>query len=261
MIPIATPEMLKPYLVAYRLRARHRTFLLRVQESKEILREFFDKGLNSRVMWSGGKDSTAMLHLAWTVNPNVYATSEKDDMDFPGEKEYVRHIADRYNIRLDVIEPSESIWDHVTRYDITEQIHSQGTAFSQRFFYNVLRDYQERNGVRGLIIGLRNQESNGRRINYHLRGAIYEKRDGMHVCLPMAHWETQDVYAYLISQEIPILDVYFKTRFTKGPESIRKSWMLPGVFAQDGQAAWLRYYYPQIYARLLHTNPEIGRFT
>lgn len=254
--------MIAPWRAGYRARSMTTTFRRRLARSIEIIKEFLDMDLCNRVMWSGGKDSTAMVHLAWAVDPSIYAASEKDDMDFPGERAYVEYVAARYGFRLDVIEPDGSLWTALEETDITEEIHARGTAFSDTFFYSLLERYHTEHAVEGIMLGLRKEESRGRKMNTIMRGCIYQKSDGCWVCCPLADWEGKDVMAYLISRDIPILDVYFKTRFAGKPENIRKSWILPGAAsARRGQVAWLRYYYPALYARLYTTNPELGRFT
>jgi len=260
-LPVATKEMMKGYRMGYLAHAQTASFNRRVEKSREIISDFLRRGLTTRVMWSGGKDSTAMLHLAYTLDEDIVATSEKDDMDFPGEKGYVKHVAEKYQVSLDILEPEGSLWEGLGDVDVTEDLHSRGTTFSDEHFYSLLEAYHERQGVEGIMLGLRKHESGGRYANRLSRGHTYQKEDGMWVCCPIVDWTAKDVFAYLISRDVPILEVYFKTKLSEGPESIRKSWVLPGRSSKWGQSAWLRYHYPEVYSRIAETNDEITRAT
>jgi 3'-phosphoadenosine 5'-phosphosulfate sulfotransferase (PAPS reductase)/FAD synthetase len=90
---------------------------------------------------------------------------------------------------------------------------------------------------------------------------IYYNKDWKQVvCQPLADWSAKDIFAYLFSNEVPILDVYFKTKFIGSPEKIRKSWILPSHQTSQGQAVWLKYYYPEIFRLLCMVNPKLRSF-
>jgi len=198
--------------------------------------------------------------LAWSIDPSVQIVSEKDDMDFPNEIVFMENLRERYNLNLDIITPSVSLWSEVKNFDITEDLHSKGTDFSDTYFYDLLKEYQAKNNIKGVMLGLRAEESNGRSWNAKKNGVIYYNRSWKHiVCQPLAWWSTADVFAYLFSNDIPILDVYFKNEYAE-PEQIRKSWILPSARANKGQAVWLKHYYPELFYRLAAIQPSIRCF-
>ncbi len=245
------------YRDMYLFHAQTNAFEKKVQQAKNVIQEFFDLGVKNTVNVSGGKDSTAMMHLAWSIDPSVQCVSEKDDMDFPNEIPFMEDLRSRYNLNLDIITPSVSLWSEVGNFDITEDLHSKGTSFSDTYFYNLLKEYQERNRIKGVMLGLRMKESKGRRWNYLKNGHIYWNKSWQHwVCQPLALWTGADVFAYLFSNDIPILDVYFKNEYAE-PEQIRKSWILPSARASKGQAVWLKHYYPELFYRLSAIQPTL----
>ena len=248
------------YKEMYLFHAQTQTFEKKVNLAKAVIQEFWGMGMKSTVNVSGGKDSTAMMHLAWTLDPTVLCVSEKDDMDFPEEIPFMLDLQERYHLNLDIITPSVSLWSQIENFDVTEDLHSKGTEFSDTYFYDLLKEYQAKNHIKGVMLGLRAQESKGRRYNFLKRGHIYWNETWQHwVCQPLATWTTTDVFAYLFSNEIPILDVYFKNKFAE-PEMIRKSWVLPSARASQGQAVWLKYYYPEIFYRLAKIQPSLRGF-
>ncbi len=89
------------------------------------------------IAYSGGKDSTALLHLASSMG--VYrAMSVKDDLDFPGELEYVTKMAKRCNVKLDIINPPESLQEWLKnnggRFYVDDNFHSRSYEFSNKFY-------------------------------------------------------------------------------------------------------------------------------
>lgn len=242
----------------YLMRAQNPQFKKRVEKSISIIKEFLGMGKKVYCSISGGKDSTAMAHLVWKLAPGMKFVSEKDDMDFPGEREYLESLAREYQWNMDILTPSVKLWDIVMGYDVTEDIHSKGTSFSDEYFYDLLREYQTKNKMEGVFLGLRAQESKGRLWNFKKRGEIYWNESWQTwICQPLALWSAVDVFAYLFSNNIPIMDVYFKTRFIGSPERIRKSWILPSAQSSQGQALWLKYYFPEIFDRLAILQPKL----
>lgn len=245
----------------YTTHASTSAYQRKVEKASVVIKEFLSHDIKSYGSISGGKDSTAMMHLINQIDPSISFVSEKDDMDFPNELDYMDSLRERYDLNLTIISPPVKLWDVVMDHNFMEDIHSKGTNFSDTYFYSLLRNYQEQHGFKGVFLGLRAGESKGRKFNYMTNGAIYFNKSWQQtVCQPLAEWTAQDVFAYLFSNEIPILDVYFKTKFVGTPEKIRKSWILPSAQANRGQALWLKYYYPEIFRRLAIINPQIRTY-
>lgn len=251
-------EYWKEYYLQY---SKLKSFSRRINKSIEIIKEFLGRFPNSYISWSGGKDSTAMLHLILQIMPNIKVMTEKDTMDFPEELEYVQSIKEKYNLNLDIISPDIDLWDVIQNYDILNDIHSRNTKFSQDYFYSLIKQYKEDNNYNGVFLGLRSEESKGRKINKSIRGFIYKRGGNEYVCQPIANWTGKDVFAYLFINNIPILSVYFKTKFVKSPEQIRKSWILPSHQSTKGQVSWLKYYYPNIFNKLSKINNKIRSYS
>lgn len=248
------------YEEMYRFHAQTDKFKRQVEKSITVVNQFLEMGKKSTLNVSGGKDSVAMAHMVTLIDPTIKVVSEKDDMDFPNELEFMQDLQKRYGWDMDIITPSVSLWSQLDKFDITEDLHSKGTDFSDTYFYNLLREYQHQNQIEGVFLGLRAEESKGRRYNFLKNGHIYWNKSWQHwVCQPLAHWKGADVFAYLFSNDIPILDVYFKNKFAE-PEQIRKSWILPSARASQGQAVWLKYYYPELFNRLSQKQAIIRGF-
>lgn len=204
--------------------------------------------------WSGGKDSTAMVLLASRLGV-VRVMSVKDDLDFPGEREYVEVLAEQWGVALDIVEPTVSLQALLSETFAGDDIHGRGAKLSKAGFYPLVERYAAERGYPGIYLGLRASESRGRAMNAHCRGAIYKKKSGEVVCQPLWDWSDMDVYGYLFANDIPLLPLYKCTKFAERPGRIRKSWWAPGAAARKGQTVWLKFYYPSLFQRLTELVP------
>ena len=237
------------------------SFERHVEAARRIIRKCMDETPNAAVSWSGGKDSTVMTHLVCVdCKADVAVFSEKDDLDYPGEEEYVRGLGDAWGLKLTVlhppISPREWIEQHRAQMNAGDEIHARAAGLSKACFYNVMKDANR--GYDAVMLGLRTEESAIRRNLRATRGRYYELADGSYRVLPIADWKGLDVYAYAISRGIALLPVYqcLGLMHRHDPSKIRKSWWLPGGTAQYGQVTWLRRYYPSLYRQLLEWFPD-----
>jgi 3'-phosphoadenosine 5'-phosphosulfate sulfotransferase (PAPS reductase)/FAD synthetase len=72
-----------------------------------------EKHENPALCWSGGKDSTVLLHLARQHKKDIPVIYNDTGVEFPENNEYVKEIADRWNINLYIAKPikGETFWE------------------------------------------------------------------------------------------------------------------------------------------------------
>lgn len=260
------------WMASARLHATTAAHRHRVDVAKARVREAFEKVPQWAVMVSGGKDSSALAHVVASVVPGVQLASEKDDMDYPGEREYVEGLARSLGCPLDLLVPEESPKAIIARVAAevgpTGNWHGRAAELSQRCFYDLVERYSA--GFDGVFLGLRQDESRGRRMNRVTRGHLYQKlpsahhRNGQWIATPLCDWTDLDVYGYLATHGIELLPVYRCVGFlhARRPGAIRKSWWIPeGNAARHGGVAWLRRYYPSLYRQLCAWMPDAARIT
>jgi 3'-phosphoadenosine 5'-phosphosulfate sulfotransferase (PAPS reductase)/FAD synthetase len=101
-------------------------------------------------------------------------------------------------------------------------------------------------GVGGVALGVRANESRRRREHVRIFGLNYQRRDGIRVCQPIAHWPAEMVIgAILRDGSLPLNPVYRK--LSSAPESLERirdgTWW--PVCAQS-QRGWIATYYPEL---------------
>lgn len=245
----------------YQAYATLRVYKKRIIKAMTIAKKALDMNINWYTTCSCGKDSTVLSHLICKMSPGIEVWSEKDCFDFPGEREYLESLATRYKWNVNIVSPPDKeLTGELGKVDFCEDIHSRGTSFSDTFFYKLITEQESK--FDGVFLGLRCEESQGRLRNFKKRGHIYQRKNGKWTCNPLSTWKAEDIFAYLVSNEIPILPVYFNTAFVGGdPGKIRKSWYLPSARAASGHCVWLKYYYPELYQKLLEMDSGVSSYT
>lgn len=247
--------------------ARSITHRRRVDQARRLVDQCLREARGDAVvMWSGGKDSTVMAHLITeATGGEVPLVSEKDDLDYPGEEQYVTALARQWLAGLQIVRPPFSLedWirDHAHELDVAGDFHSRAAGLSKAAFYQVVEEATK--DREALFLGLRAAESQHRERNRRYNGLIYRRHSapgqerGQLVCTPLGDWQGIDVYAYAIKHGIELLPVYRCVGFMyeREPWRVRKSWWIPGGFSAMGGIVWLRRYWPSLYQRLLEWFP------
>lgn len=102
------------------------------------------------------------------------------------------------------------------------------------------------------IVGLRKDESAGRRMDLNVHGPVYfYKNQRLRIC-PVANWSTTDIAAYVVTHDLPILRAYeahgLDSRTTlRVPRDTHRPLMLNDLRQRD----------PDGYMRLLARFPEL----
>lgn len=248
--------------------AGSRSFQRKVSSAKDAVTRWLDQCERPCVSWSAGKDSTCMTHLVCVEmghRDRVVALSEKDDLDYPGEEQYVVDTAAAWGLRLQIVRPPVSPWGWLLAnrqaLGAGSEMHARSAGLSKACFYGVMEDADR--PFDGVALGLRSEESAIRRRVRQTRGRVFKVASGQVRCLPVADWTGLDVFAYVHSREIDLLHVYkcLALMHSNEPWLIRKSWWIPGSHASNGGVVWLQRYYPSLYAKLCGLFGDAWQYT
>jgi 3'-phosphoadenosine 5'-phosphosulfate sulfotransferase (PAPS reductase)/FAD synthetase len=238
-------------------------FARHLESARRVVGQALETAAPWCLMWSGGKDSTVMAHMVCVeMGQRMPVASEKDDLDYPGEREYVEGLARAWGLDLHVLEPPisprEWLAAHAGALEADGDLHSRAAGLSKACFYEVVERFSS--SFAGVFLGLRAAESRGRNVNRAAHGLLYSKARSpspLWVATPLGDWTGLDVYAYAETRAVELLPVYrcIALAHRTEPWQVRKSWWVPGAHARLGGLGWLRHYYPSLYRQYVSWLP------
>jgi 3'-phosphoadenosine 5'-phosphosulfate sulfotransferase (PAPS reductase)/FAD synthetase len=197
------------------------------------------------VSFSGGKDSTVLLHLVRSIYPDVKGVFVNTGLEFPEIKSFVRSLNNIVELH-----PKMKFWDVINKYgypviskENAEKIHQIRTAKSQKtintrlngdskgngklpekwkFMINApfkissnccnimkknpVKKYEKETGNRPYV-GTMTTDSRLRQTNYIKYGCNnFLSKRGM--SLPLSFWNEQDIWNYIKLNNIPYSKIY-----------------------------------------------------
>lgn len=246
---------------AYCLYAKLNCFNRRLEKTRLFIADCLSRCSNPYVAWSGGKDSTVMLHLVMEQRPDIPAVCIQSELDNPDNIEMIERATKELGVNLILIHPEASPWEILEKHGGPfGQVNVASSELDKKCFYEPINKAVKEHGFDAAFIGLRAEESRSRLMNRRVRGLSYRQKAGMQIFTPLADWTGRDIFAYTVTRELPMNKVYSKTKFHPEPERIREGWWLPGdLAAARGGVVWLKYYYPDKFRELQERFPEVAR--
>jgi 3'-phosphoadenosine 5'-phosphosulfate sulfotransferase (PAPS reductase)/FAD synthetase len=115
-------------------------------------------------------------------------------------------------------------------------------------------------GYNGAAYGLRAEESHGRHMNRITRGHVfYTKQFQIWMCQPICAWSYSDVWAYIVSNELPYCGTYDRM-WTLPEREQRISYWAGETNRQQGRWLWLKRNYPALWQKLRSRVPEASSY-
>lgn len=118
-----------------------------------------------------------------------------------------------------------------------------------------------RNRLRVAALGLRRDESPGRRMNALSRGELYQGDDRTWYCCPLAFWTVDDIWAYISARGLQYNRAYDRLSEIGVPREKQRISTLLGDRAEGvGKYALLKRIEPETFNRLAAEFPEIRAY-
>jgi len=242
----------------YILYSRLPVFKRRVNDSAEIIEQALAKDVKWYIACSFGKDSICLLDLAIKIKPDLPVLHMDSGYCFPETYETRDYYMKQYNLNLTVLPAT------IDYFELMHQFGMPGISRTKSQQIKVVKmikkdhpaEWAKKHGLSGVFMGLRKDESNGRRYTLNIRSPIYQTGDGMWKCCPLANWTIKDVWAYIITNNLKYPAFYDYTGIPGyDREWIRNSSWCTTDGAERGKIVWLRKYYPELYRRLIKEFP------
>jgi phosphoadenosine phosphosulfate reductase len=240
----------------FELHAKLSVFQRKVDYAQNLVARAVEKMEHPYCAWSSGKDSTVASHLVWSVNPGVPGVYFDADCAFPETYEYLDLIAKQHTIIK---------WQTEPMLDTFERLggpNAKGieNATMKSTVYEPLKAMLEHYQFDGVFLGLRSEESEGRAKTAKYHGTLYQyKRDDVWRCLPVAYFSYLDIWAYIISHNLPYNRVYDKM-WELPIEDQRVSYYAGETKRCHGRWVFLRQHYVELWNKFSEKFPEVREY-
>jgi len=211
------------------------------------------------IAYSTGKDSTVMADLVWRRAPGVPAVYFDADACFPESHALMDRL--RAAGRTIVNWETEPILDTMERVGGPTSPRSDA-ATMRSTVYVPIKSLVAAHGYDCSFVGLRAQENADRRRAIRRFGHLFfSQRDRIHVCWPIGWLTFEDVWAYILSNDLDYSAVYDR-QFEMGLdwEDCRLSYCYGETKRTHGRWAILARGWPDLFNRFAQRFPEVRRY-
>jgi len=255
----------------------------KVEYSNRLIEQVLAESSSPVVCWSGGKDSTVLLHLVLQFEANIPVVHIDTGVSFPETTGFIEYLSELWNLNLFRAGPlpGEDFWHCTERYGWpifgksvaqsvgkairTGNIRPQMSNLEQALARNGVRvsgkcaEYvldrptkrvEETLGADLKFVGIVAAESRSRIRLFVDHGSCYQvvryygRGRNIHKCNPLAIWRSEDIWSYTQLHNIPHCTLYDMGHHRNG------CWPC-AMGIRDGQLQRLRTSHPALFRRLM----------
>lgn len=185
-----------------------------------LIKDALNRHRNVAVSWSGGRCSTAVLHMVRKIEPDILVYHCDHGVHFPETVKYVKEMADEWDLNLYIERPYE---DGPTFWDIVEEkgfprtrkagVGQEATPCCYHLKDKPQVDFRKEHNVQAFIDGMRVAEARVRMFSTSDWGQYrHVTKSGLDAWKysPIAFWTTERLQEYIEENDISINPLYYE---------------------------------------------------
>jgi 3'-phosphoadenosine 5'-phosphosulfate sulfotransferase (PAPS reductase)/FAD synthetase len=225
-----------------------------VESARHLCGEWLARIKNPSVAFSGGKDSTVVLHIVRSIHPKCPAHYSHPEYELDETRALLNATQ---NLCQYAYRNRHADW--FTAWE-NPSIIPDGVVW---FDGKTSAAWAVDNGIDGVAVGIRAEENAYRRIVIRKMGALFYAWNKRIWQSWMIHnWTVEDVWAYILSNDVPYNQAYNRMDDANIPLKDQRIGPFANRRALDrGQLTILRTVFPEQFNRFAATHPEAGSYT
>jgi 3'-phosphoadenosine 5'-phosphosulfate sulfotransferase (PAPS reductase)/FAD synthetase len=209
----------------------------KVDQARRRIERWLRASARPAISCSGGKDSTVLLQLVREIDPSVPVYRADPPNPLPDRPVYVAQLAMAAGGEWRVVPypwDVDAVLRGEARYPALLKVRRLEAALTA-------------DGIDGVALGLRAEESRGRLWNARTRGALYRTRRWW-TCTPLVEWTAEEIVGYLLATDrLPLNPVYQRLELAPALTHLRDgTWFPRETPDAHGYRAWLARHYPEV---------------
>lgn len=253
-------------LVRWRAWACTRLHARRVQATQDYIRQGLTLSHAPYLAFSGGKDSTVLLHLVQAQAPTIPVVWSDDEWEYPETVAFVAAVrAGLAAGQLRIITAPITHAPGFTSWAADRPWLRQPDPSA--LWYNApmggMQAHARAQGYDAVFLGLRADESRERRLRLTQAGPVaWVQGTQMGHVSPLAWWSTDDVWAYILAHDLAYNPVYDRlSAFGVPPQYQRVGPLAQRRVLGYGQLATLQRGWPVLFNQLAALWPDARAYT
>jgi 3'-phosphoadenosine 5'-phosphosulfate sulfotransferase (PAPS reductase)/FAD synthetase len=226
----------------------------RIESAKQTILQFVEKCESPYISFSGGKDSSVLLGLFRDLGlTDIPVFSQLDTLDWDFTERHIDNFYEKMGfMNRHFLTPQYDVLKAFSKLTFDEKEGIDTNAC----FFDLIRDFVEKHGFTGNANGIRVEESKNRKMCILKHGTLFQQKNGFWKCFACGHLTGLDVFAYILSNNLPYAPVY-DCHGDYAPHDIRFSWILHPDFLRRGNAVWLKRHFPNEFNKLVSINHKL----
>jgi 3'-phosphoadenosine 5'-phosphosulfate sulfotransferase (PAPS reductase)/FAD synthetase len=239
--------------------AKTQEYQSNLAEAVLAIQEAIEKCKNPAVNFSFGKDSLVCMDIARQIKPDILIINIDRGFggDVPDAMDTYKSYFSKNNINFKRVKTPQSIFEIYTEAGSLHKINKE--RVKRNLILGIKKAIMEYR-IDCSIIGLRAQESIGRNKLKSRGNFYYTKSDGVFHCCPVLNWSSDQIWAYIVSNDLPYLKWYdLEAEFDGYGNSRYSNWA--GLYMYEtGRIVRLKKTYPELYNIFASEFPEVREF-
>lgn len=244
----------------YRLTTKLPRYKRRIAEAEEAIRKVVASAENPAVSFSHGKDSLVCMEIALKIKPDILVINI--DRGFGGDVPEVAEMYQRYanerGINYHRVPATKSVLDLCIEAGSVDKLSGDMMKTNLMEAVEIAR---KKFNVDCFITGLRAEENKRRSYIRRLGTVHFSKSDNILRCNPVLNWMGEDIWAYIVSNNIPYAAWYDEHAIFHGYEESRYGSWLGVLRANEGRFVALKQFYPEEFKKAVELFPELKQYT